>query len=127
MTNYNDNWHKYNKQHNKTGIEKTLSHIYKYNKDEIPRTIRLTIRVWVVFWFMNFLNRSLMIINYIDSSRMGHTLWNFHVWNSMGWKHKIKLKGEVINITTGKHIKQAKKYAYSIYNYNCMNSLSIKI
>jgi len=35
--------------------------------------------------------------------------------------------GEVINITIGKHNKQAKKYAYSIYNYNCMNSLSIKI
>jgi len=49
-----------------------------------------------------------MIINYIDSSRMGHTLWNFHVWNSMGWIHKIKLKGEVINITIGEHNKQAK-------------------
>jgi len=84
IASYNENWHKYNKQHNLTGNVKTLSHIYKYNKDEIPKTIRLTIRVWVVFWFMNFLNRSLMIINYIDSSRMGHTLWNFHVWNSMG-------------------------------------------
>lgn len=60
-----------------------------------------------------------MTINYIDSSRMGHTLWNFHVWNSMGWKQKIILKGEVINITIEKYNKQAKKkkYAYSsIYN-----------
>lgn len=67
---------------------------------------------------------------------MGHTLWNFHVWNSMGWKQKIILKGEVINITIEKYNKQAKKknmhivvfitkivwiiYVPNIHFFNCL-------
>lgn len=70
---------------------------FKY-QNLTPRTVRLTIRVGAVFWFMNFFNRSFMIINYIDSSRMSQSLWYSHVWKLNGLKTQNKTKGRNKNI-----------------------------